>query len=59
MIPQVRILDLDEEEDRDREAVTTYMKKYAKLWRNLYYKYGNSGFSSKQPSNFDQLGEKS
>jgi len=34
------------------------MKKYAKLWKNLYYKYSNSGFSSKQISNFDQLGEK-
>ena len=35
------------------------MKKYAKLWKNLYYKYGNSGFSSKAINNFDQLGEKS
>lgn len=36
-----------------------YMKKYQKLWRNLYYKYSNSGFSSKQISNFDQYNEKS
>lgn len=59
MIPQIKLINLDEEEERDREAVQMLMKKYAKLWRNLYYKYCNSGFSSKQISNFDQLNEKS
>jgi hypothetical protein len=49
---------LDEEEDRDREAVQSFMKKYAKLWKNLYYKYANSGFSAKQIYNFDQLNDK-
>jgi len=34
------------------------MKKYLKLWRNLFYKYANSGFSSKQIYNFQQLEEK-
>jgi hypothetical protein len=34
------------------------MKKYSKLWKNLFYKYANSCFSSKQIRNFDQLGEK-
>lgn len=58
MIPQISLFDLDEEEDRDKEAVEMFMKKYAKLWKNLYYKYGNSGFSSKPISSFDQLGEK-
>lgn len=53
MIPQIKLMDLDEEEERDKEAVLMFMKKYAKLWRNLYYKYCNSGFSSKQISNFD------
>lgn len=35
------------------------MKKYAKLWKNLYYKYSNSGFNSKNVSNFDQYNERS
>jgi len=47
------LIELDEEEERDKEAVNSFMKKYQKLWRNLYYKYSNSGFSSKPISNFD------
>lgn len=35
------------------------MKKYAKVWKNLYYKYSNSGFNPKNVSNFDQYNEKS
>lgn len=53
LIPQIKLIDLEEEEERDRESVTMFMKKYQKLWKNLYYKYSNSGFSSKQISNFD------
>jgi len=49
---------LAEEEDRDREAVEACLKKFAKLWRNLFSKYANSGFSSKQTRNFDDMGEK-
>jgi hypothetical protein len=40
-------LDLNEEEGRDKEAVEEYLKKYAKLWKNLFYKYANCGYSSK------------
>lgn len=47
MHPQIRLIDLDEEEERDKEAVTLFMKKYAKLWRNLFHKYANSGYNSK------------
>ena len=46
-------MNLDEEEDRDKEAVNMFMKKYSKLWKNLFYKYCNSGFSAKPISNFD------
>jgi hypothetical protein len=58
MIPEVKLLDLEEEENRDKEAMNLIMKKYMKLWKNLYYKYSNSGFSSKPVSNFDQMNEK-
>ena len=49
---------MNEEEERDKEAVNYFMKKYAKIWRNLFHKYANSCFSSKQISNFDQLNDK-
>ncbi len=52
------LLDLNEEEERDKEAANAIMKKYSKLWKNLFYKYANSGFSSKQINNFDQLNDK-
>ena len=47
MTPQLVLLDLELEEERDKEAVTAFMKKYAKLWKNLFSKYANSGYSAK------------
>ena len=44
---EYKLLDLEEEEERDKEAVEAYLKKFAKLFRNLFSKYANSGFSSK------------
>jgi hypothetical protein len=29
------------------------MKKYSKLWRNLFSKYANTGFTTKITNNFD------
>jgi hypothetical protein len=52
------LLDLESEEERDKEAVNALMKKYAKLWKNLFYKYANTGYSAKQIYNFDQLNDK-
>lgn len=34
------------------------MKKYQKLWKNLFSKYANTGFTTKVVSNFDQINEK-
>jgi hypothetical protein len=45
--PEIKLLNLDEEENRDKEAMIIMMRKYGKIWKNLYYKYSNSGFSSK------------
>lgn len=59
LIPDIKLIILEEEEDRDREAMQLAMKKYSKLWKNLYYKYSNSGFNPKNVSNFDQYNEKS
>lgn len=54
---EVSLLNLENEEQRDQEAIKAVMKKYSKLWKNLFHKYANTGFSSKA-RNFDQMGEK-
>ena len=33
------IVDLEDEEDRDKEGITEFMKRYSKLWRNIFAKY--------------------
>ena len=58
ILPDMKLVDLDLEEERDKQAVLLLMKKYSKLWRNLFSKYANSCFSTKQINNFDQLGDK-
>jgi hypothetical protein len=40
------------------EAVKMCMKKYHKLWKNLFSKYANTGFTTKAAINFDQIQEK-
>ncbi len=40
---QVAWVNLDDEEDRDRETVSEFMRKYQKLWRNIFAKYLNTG----------------
>jgi GTP cyclohydrolase I len=47
------VLDLDDEEDRDKEAVLEFMKRYAKLWRNLFAKYQNVGHKQTKIRDFD------
>jgi len=54
---EIELLDLTLEENRDQEAIKKVMKKYSKLWKNLFHKYANTGFSNKGAAiNFDQLG---
>ena len=52
---------LDDEEDRDKDAVTEFMKKYNKLWKNLFTRYQNVSFSHKNQSDmtsFDRIQNK-
>ena len=37
-------IELDDEEDVDRQAAHLFMRKYAKLWRNIFSKYANAGY---------------
>lgn len=33
---QIQLVDLNEEEDRDREILNQFMKKYAKIWKFMF-----------------------
>ena len=33
---QIILVDLSEEEDRDREILNSFMKKYAKIWKFMF-----------------------
>ena len=47
MVPTIKLLDINDEEDRDIQTIEQFMKKFNKLWKNLFYKYANCGYSSK------------
>ena len=49
----INIVDLDEEEDRDKEGANEFMKQYARLWRNIFAKYQDSGFKLHKEKDFD------
>lgn len=57
-LPPIELIDLEDEEDRDIEAIKIFMKKYSKLWRFMFKKYANLGFSVKQVRNFDMYHDK-
>jgi len=57
-IPPIDLIDLEDEEARDAEAIKIFMKKYSKLWRFMFKKYANIGFSAKPIRNFDMYQEK-
>lgn len=52
------MVDLLEEEDRDREILNQFMKKYAKIWKFLFGRYANQAYSTKGRANFDDMGKK-
>jgi hypothetical protein len=42
----ITLMDLNEgEEDRDTRPINEVLRKYTRLWKNLFSKYQNSGFS--------------
>ena len=54
-LPEIDLFIPEEEEEWDVNSVNLFMKKYAKLWKNLYYKYGNMLYDAKKPRDFDDL----
>ena len=56
---QIKLVDLEEEEDRDRELIAAFMKKYHKIWKYLHARYMNQMYSSKgRRGDFDDLQNK-
>jgi len=55
---EVRLLDLEQEEERDKEIVNEYMRRHAKVWRYLFTRFSNQCYSSKGKQDFDDLGKK-
>lgn len=57
-LPEINVVHLQHEEDRDREGVEVVMRKYQKVVRSLFMDYSNSGFSGKETSNFNKMEKK-
>ena len=57
-LPPIELINLEEEEERDVQAIKIFMKKYSKLWRFIFKKYANMLFSSKIITSFDTYKEK-
>ena len=54
----IQLTDLENEEERDKNALKIFMQKYHKLFHHFFTKYSNVGFSNKDQSNFDLLSNK-
>ncbi len=56
--PAVELRIVEDEEDRDYEALKLFIEQHKRVFRYLYNKYANSGFSAKRVGSFDTLKEK-
>lgn len=52
---RMKLVDINEEEDRDIEMLQAFMKKYAKVWKFMFQRYANQAYSNKRVTNFDEL----
>jgi hypothetical protein len=46
-LPEVEYIDLEAEEERDQDMINVTFQNYNKVFRHLYQRYGNSGFTTK------------
>jgi hypothetical protein len=42
-LPEINYIDLDTEEERDKEMITVLLKKYYKALRHIFLKFANTG----------------
>lgn len=54
----VKLQTIDDEEEKDVEALRLFIDKHKKIFRYLFSKYANSGFSPKPKGSFDELKSK-
>lgn len=54
----IELIDYNSEEQRDVDAIKIVAKKYSKLFRYLFSKYANSGYSVKAFKNFEDINKK-
>ncbi len=55
LAPEIKLVDLEEEEPTDREAAEILLAKYKKLFKYLFGKYANSQYSVKSVNSFDSI----
>ena len=54
---QIQLVDINEEEERDREMINQFLKKYAKIWKFMFQRYANQAYSTKgKRGDFDDIG---
>lgn len=56
--PLITAIDIEEEEDRDRDAINEIMKRFVKLWKNIFVKYQSERFALKKETNFDKIAKR-
>lgn len=56
---EIHLFSMEDEEDKDCEALRVYIEQKKRLFRYLYGRYANTGYSSKSKSLFEELKTKS
>ena len=59
LVPDVQLLDLDREEDKDRLALGHFLKENKRIFQYLFGKYSSVGVPLKRAATFDAMKDKS
>jgi hypothetical protein len=59
VVAEVQLVLMEDEEDKDQEAVKVLIQAKKRVFRYLFSNYSNSGFSNNRYSSFDALNKKS
>ena len=57
-LPEIELVNMEHEEERDKEAVQAFLKKYHKILHHLFVSYSNVGFSNQDQSSFSKIADK-
>ncbi len=58
-MPELHLLDVEAEEDKDREAVTLFLKENKRIFQYLFGKYSSVGVPLKRAATFDAMKDRS